>query len=107
MKILALEPHRRPQIVEIDGSLKSMQETVKGPIEAIYPFEDSVALVCNEDGKFDGSKACLMLADEDGNVYDIVFGTVFICGLGEEDFVSIPEELIGKYKHFLNTWRYA
>lgn len=107
MKILALEPHRKPQIVEIDDSLKSMQETVKGSIEAIFPFDDPVALICNEDGKFDGSKACLMMADEAGKVQDIIFGTVFICGLGEEDFVSIPDELIEKYTHFLNTWRYA
>ena len=84
MKILALEPHRKPQIVEIDGSLKSMQETVKGPIEAIYPFDDPVALVCNEEGKLDGSKACLMMADEDGKILDIIFGTCFICGLGED-----------------------
>ena len=50
MKILALEPHRKPQIVEIDGSLKSMQEIVKGSIEAIFPFDDPVALICNEEG---------------------------------------------------------
>lgn len=107
MKILALEPHRKPQIVDIDGSLKSMQEIVKGSIEAIFPFDDPVALICNEEGKFDGSKACLMMADEAGAVKDIIFGTVFICGLGEEDFVSIPDDLIEKYTHFLNTWRYA
>ena len=107
MKILALEPHRKPQIVEIDGSLKSMQEIVKGSIEAIYPFDDPVALVCNEEGKLDGSKACLMMADEDGKILDIIFGTCFICGLGEEDFVSIPDDLIEKYTHFLHTWRYA
>ena len=100
MKILALEPHRKPQIVEIDGSLKSMQEIVKGSIEAIYPFDDPVALVCKEEGKLDGSKACLMMADEDGKILDIIFGTCFICGLGEEDFVSIPDDLIEKYTHF-------
>lgn len=38
------------------------------------------------------------LRDEDGDVYDIVAGTFFVCGLGEEDFASLPKELQKKYE---------
>ena len=42
----------KPQLVkEIDGNLESMQEIVGGYIEAIYPFDDPIALVCNDEGK--------------------------------------------------------
>ena len=37
------------------------------------------------------------LRDEAGNVYDVLCGPFFICGLGEEDFTSLPENLLQKY----------
>ena len=37
MKILVVEPGEKPEVREIDGSLKSMQEIVSGTIEAVYP----------------------------------------------------------------------
>ena len=54
MKILLIEPNAEPRAVEIDGSLASMQSLVGGLIEAFYPFEDSVALICNDEGKLAG-----------------------------------------------------
>ena len=44
MQILVVEPERRPELQEIDGSLKSMQEIVGGLIQPLYPFDDPVAL---------------------------------------------------------------
>ena len=43
MKILIIEPGKHPREAEIDGSLESMQKTVGGYLQAIYPFEDKVA----------------------------------------------------------------
>ena len=37
------------------------------------------------------------LRDEDGHIYDALVGKFLIVGLGEENFTSIPEELIPKY----------
>ena len=47
MKILLVEPNLDPRIIEIGGSLAAMQNLVGGLIQAIYPFEDRVALICN------------------------------------------------------------
>jgi hypothetical protein len=47
MEVMAVEPGKHPYIKNIDGSLESMQKIVGGMIQAVYPFEDLVALVCN------------------------------------------------------------
>lgn len=47
MNVLMVEPGKVPHTVEIDGSLKSLQAAVGGDIQAVYPYPDPVALVCN------------------------------------------------------------
>lgn len=47
MKILAVEPGRVPYEKEIAPSLTKMQAVVGGTIQAIYPFEEPIALICN------------------------------------------------------------
>ena len=51
MRILFVEPNADPRAIEIDGSLASMQALVGGLIEAVYPFSDPVALICNDEGR--------------------------------------------------------
>ena len=97
MTVLAVLPGKAPERMELDGSLESMQKFVEGTIQAVYPFPDPVAIVCNDEGKLVGLEHNRALRDEAGNVYDILCGPFFICGLGEEDFTSLPEELILKY----------
>lgn len=97
MTVLAVLPGKAPERMELDGSLESMQEFVGGTIQALYPFSDPVAIVCNDDGKLIGLEHNRALRDDDGNVYDILCGPFFICGLGEEDFASLPEDLLWKY----------
>lgn len=46
MKVLVVEPQKPCRVQEIDG-LAAMQQIVGGDIEAVYPFQDSAALVCN------------------------------------------------------------
>ena len=47
MKVLLVEPNTEPRAIEIDGSLTSMQTLVGGLIQAVYPFEAPVVLICN------------------------------------------------------------
>ncbi|MEE1327552.1 MAG: DUF3846 domain-containing protein, partial [Oscillospiraceae bacterium] len=51
MKVLAVLPGKKPVKMELDGALKAMQTFVGGSIQAVYPFDDPVAIVCNEEGK--------------------------------------------------------
>ena len=95
MKVLFIQPLKAPKTVEIDGSLESMQKLVGGYIETIYPFEDGeISLVCNEEGKLEGLPLNRALYDSEGEIYDIVAGSFFICSApsDSENFESIEDE---------------
>ena len=38
------------------------------------------------------------LRDENGEIYDIIAGKFFVCGLGEDDFTSLTPELAEQFK---------
>ena len=97
MTVVACYPGKTAQVIEIEGGLEGMQKFVGGFIEAVYPFDDPVAIVCNEEGKLNGMKPNRALYTEDGEMFDIVAGPMFVCGLGEENFASLQGELLEKY----------
>ena len=81
MQILKVEPGKPPVVAGISGTLESMQAVVGGTIQAIYPFDDSVALVCNDDGKLLGLPLNRTLySPETGMPYDVIAGTFFLSG---------------------------
>ena len=54
ISVLLVEPEKYPKVIEIDDSLESMQAVVGGSIEEYMPFEDEIAIICNEEGKLIG-----------------------------------------------------
>ena len=97
MNVLVVEPGYLPYEKEIqDGTnhLEQMQAIVGGLIEPIYPYHEEVAIVCNEEGLING----LPFNRSVPGGYGGVFGTFFICGLGEEDFCSLPPDLMERFK---------
>ena len=54
MTILTIAPNKKPVVQEIDGRLETMQSLVGGIIQAVYPFEEPVAVICNDEGKLLG-----------------------------------------------------
>ena len=54
IKVILFEPNKLAKVTEIDHTLEGMQRVVKGSIEAFYPFDDPVCIVCNEEGKLNG-----------------------------------------------------
>lgn len=93
MDVLVVEPGYAPYEKSING-LDEMQATVGGLIQAIYPYEEQVAIVCNEEGLLHG----LEFNRSVPGGYGGVVGTFFICGLGEEDFCSLTPEQMEKYR---------
>ena len=98
IEVLLVEPGQYPRVERISPDLASMQKAVDGYIQAVYPYDDPVALICGEEAKLEGKTLNRALRDEDGEIYDIIDGKFFICGLGEEDFSSLPKELQKKYE---------
>ncbi len=74
-----------------------MQHQVGGLIQALYPFEDAAAIICNDEGKLLGLPWNRPLFDEDGQIYDVIAGTFLVVGLTEDDFGSLSDEQIQKY----------
>ena len=70
MKIVLVEPEKEARITEIKGELHEMQEIVGGLIQALYPWDDRVALICNDEGKIMGLPLNRVLKD-----YDVIAGT--------------------------------
>ena len=97
IRVLLVEPMEKPRLVTVAHTLENLQELVDGHLQAVYPWDDPVGLVCDEEAMFNGKVLNRALIDEDGNPYDIVKGSFFLCGLGREDFCSISDELAKKY----------
>ena len=96
--ILKIAPGHKPERVTIPHTLEAMQEIVGGLIQAIYPYDDPVALVCNEEGKLLGLDLNRAVRDPATNeVLDIISGTFFLCGLSQDDFCSLSEQQIIHY----------
>ena len=95
LKCLLVKPYELPEEIEIDNTLEAKQDMVGGYIECAYlPNDDSVVLICNEEGKINGMK----LNRDIG--HDIIAGPFLIVGDDYEngDFKSLTDDQILKYK---------
>ena len=54
IKVVLCEPGKVARVAEIGNTLADLQRTVKGDIEQFCPYEEAVAIICNEEGKFNG-----------------------------------------------------
>ena len=100
MKVLVIEPHKKPYEKDVDHTLESLQGIVGGLIEPIYL--DDAAIIVNEEGKINGLPFNRALRDENKRILDLLFGTVVICGLGGGGFTDMHEQAIAKYSRMFS-----
>ena len=103
MQVVVVEPKKKPMVQDIGSELESMQKIVGGSIQAIYPFDEPVALICNEEGKLLNLPLNRALRDKAGEVYDIISGTFFLCAAppDSEHFESLTDQQVETYmEHF-------
>ena len=100
MNVLLVAPLEPPRAAELDNTLEAMQQAVGGPIQAVYPFEDPVALSCHEEGKLVGLPLNRCLRLDSRAIYDIVAGPFFLCAAppDSEDFESLSPEQLERYR---------
>jgi len=101
--VLVIEPMKYPEKRQIENTLEAMQETVGVLIQPIYPFDEPVSIVCNDEGKIMGLPPNRLLKDDFGKPYDILCGTFFIAGVGAEDFKSLTPKQIDKYTNMFKN----
>ena len=100
MNVLLVPPLEPPRAAELDSTLEAMQQVVGGPIQAVYPFEEPVALICHEEGKLVGLPLNRCLRLDTGEIYDIIAGTFFLCAAppDSEHFESLTSEQLERYR---------
>ena len=103
MDVLLIEPMKAPRPIQIEKGLEPLQQAVGGDIQAVYPFDDPVAIIVNDEGKLMGLKPNRALRDEDGKIYDILAGNALVVGLGKEDFSDLSPELMKKYSEYFKA----
>ena len=68
ISVVLVEPNKYPEVVEIEDTLEAMQKIVGGYIEQYMPFDDEVAIICNDEGKLNGLPLNRAIYSEPENV---------------------------------------
>ena len=100
MKVVYIEAGKRPEVRNIERSLKEMKNLVEGYIETIHPFYDTAVIVCNEEGKINGLPLNRsLLHPETGELYEIIAGNFFICDAppDSDDFAGLSDKQVDTY----------
>lgn len=84
MKAIRVIPGRRPEIIQVDNTLKALQEQVGGRIETISIDKNLVGIVNEE--------MILLSLPYNGRIGgQHIFGTLLVVGLNGEEFCDVPE----------------
>lgn len=99
INVIYVEPGKEARKIEMKDELTEMQNLVGGMIEEYMPFEDEVAIICNDEGKMRGMPLNRGIEDEDGKLMDIIAGPFFIAyaPVESEKYLSMPKDLEEKY----------
>lgn len=97
--VLMVEPGKKAYAKEIGTSLEELYRVLDCDcIQTFYPYQDLVVIVCDDEGKINGSKPNRAIYGEDGKMMDIICGKFFICDCSTERFQSLPDDMMQKYK---------
>lgn len=90
--VLGVRPGKEPELVEIADDLNAMQEFVGGNIEAVWPWGDDVALICDEEALIKGAELNRIIMNERGGVFGVIYGPFFLClaPRNSEVLMSLP-----------------
>ena len=98
LDVLLVSPGEHPKMVRIGAELEDLQRAVGGNIECVYPFDEMVGLIVNEEGKFNGSSLNRALYSEEGKLVDVIAGDFLVVGLTEESFGSLTDDQMKRYE---------
>ena len=98
--ILVVRPGEAPEWAQIPNTLKAMQKIVDGYIEIVRPWDDDVAVVCNEEALVMDLPPNRILYHPSGNAWGLLCGTFFLClaPRNSEVFMSLPPMLGDMYE---------
>ena len=104
-KVIIKRPDEKAgPVTNISMTLKNLQKTVEGYIEIVTICDSpKVVMICNEEGKVKNLQRNFRMGGE--IFYDIIRGTVIICGADGDDLTDLPEEFdFQRWKQYLLAW---
>lgn len=98
IRVVMVEPGKEAREAVVGTTLEELYEALECEcIQCLYPFNDSVCIICDDEGKIAKKKPNRALYDDDGNIYDVVCGKFIVCDTNGEDFASLDEDTFYKY----------
>ena len=97
INVLIVESGKEPRREVIEDTLETLHNIVGGYIETCSLYGDGTTFLLNEDGKYT-CKPNRPVFNDDGELFDIFFGTFAVVGIGGENFESLTEEQFAKYE---------
>ena len=91
IRILYVEPMKRPYVAEISKDYRMQQQAVQGLIEYIYNSDQTIFVV-NDEHKINGMQGNRRLQG------DVIAGPFFVAGDTREDLCSLTDEQLEYYK---------
>lgn len=109
IRVLMVEPGKKAYETEIGTSLHELYAALDCEcIQTFYPFDDLVVIICDDEGKINGSRPNRAIYGEDGSMADLICGKFFICDCSTPSFKSLPDDMMEKYKkQFLMPERFC
>ena len=99
IRVLMVEPGKKAYEKEIGTTLQELYAALDCDcIQTFYPYSDLVVMVCDDEGKLNGSRPNRAVYGEDGKMMDIICGKFFICDCTTSEFKSLPDDMMEKYK---------
>ena len=85
MKAIIKRPGCSPELIDIENSLKALQEAVGGYIETVTVAKNTV-IICDEEGLLKGKPRNVKLFGY------ALYGTILIVGTKDDEFCDVSEE---------------
>lgn len=105
IRVILVEPGKQARIADIEASLEGYYRAIGADtIQAVYPFEEEVCIICDDEGKLTGRPLNRALRTEDTKeIYDIIAGTFFVCSCKEPRYTSLSVE---QQRRYLNLYKW-
>ena len=90
IRILYVEPHKKPYVAEIPNTLRAQQKAVFGLMQYLNNRDGTITVI-NDEGKINGMEGNRRIEG------DVLVGPFFVAGDAREDLCSLTDEQIEKY----------
>ena len=105
IRVVLVEPGKPARLADVEPCLEGYYMAIGADIiQAVYPFKEEVCIVCDDEGKLNGSPLNRALRTEGtGEIYDIIAGTFFVCSCKNAEFSSLDQD---QQKRYLDLYKW-